>query len=282
MEYGITDGDDTGEWSGIEDARVDCMPTDALSHAFATGAVHALLWQKRGEAYEIGASFVIEERRRALAAVRSDDKSYTSESRNFRIPVNGDGPIATSARTQTETVINDAANSNMKRAKLAKEFGIQNVHFVPCLTGDVLEFGTAPTFLSTVTKRSSEVAKSTFSSAKALQTAETKEEKARATRNRVSQLAITIGHGDVAYGMHRLKTWQLLYCGGTQAIVNALQQFSRDCAPRARARYVRCMWTSALMRNEHRPWQHLSTSLVPIRAVLCHCTPRCSWRRVQE
>ena len=38
-------------------------------------------------------------------------------------------------------VIEDASNSKMKRASLAKEFNIGNIHFVPCRDG-VLEYGT--------------------------------------------------------------------------------------------------------------------------------------------
>ena len=41
-------------------------------------------------------------------------------------------------------------------------------------------------------------------------------------------LATAIGHGSVDYGHHRLKAWQVLYCGGTQAIVDTLQRFSTE------------------------------------------------------
>lgn len=74
---------------------------------------------------------------------------------------NGDGPIATAARSGTEIVIEDASailginraattslllksggdsTEAFKRAGLAKDFNVHNIHFVPCKDG-VLEYG---------------------------------------------------------------------------------------------------------------------------------------------
>jgi hypothetical protein len=45
---------------------------------------------------------------------------------------------------------------------------------------------------------------------------------------KLAQLATAIGRGDLEYGRYRLKAWQVLYCGGTQAIVDTLQRFSLE------------------------------------------------------
>ena len=52
------------------------------------------------------------------------------------------GPIATAARSGKEMVIEDPSISKtFKRAALAKEFSVSNIHIVPCKDG-VLEYGT--------------------------------------------------------------------------------------------------------------------------------------------
>ena len=52
------------------------------------------------------------------------------------------GPIATAARSGKELVIEDPSTSKtFKRAALAKEFNVGNIHIVPCKDG-VLEYGT--------------------------------------------------------------------------------------------------------------------------------------------
>ena len=72
--------------------------------------------------------------------VRHDTKTFSGESMRFAFSATGYGPIATSARTHTETVLTDF--SNMKRQSLAKEFGITRIHFVPLPDGSVVEYGT--------------------------------------------------------------------------------------------------------------------------------------------
>ena len=52
------------------------------------------------------------------------------------------GPVATAFKTGQESVVSDV--TQMKRADLAKEFGIKKVHFVPTEEG-VLEYGTPST-----------------------------------------------------------------------------------------------------------------------------------------
>jgi hypothetical protein len=50
----------------------------------------------------------------------------------------GSGPIATADRTGREVIVTDTRN--LKRAQLAREYSIKNVHLVP-VKGGVLEFG---------------------------------------------------------------------------------------------------------------------------------------------
>jgi hypothetical protein len=141
MEYGVSHGPGTADWTAMEDARLAIMPKAEMKRAFENGATHMIFWKKDGNEYVAGASYLIAERVRALKASRDDGKSYTTESMAMSFPADGAGPIATTARSGKEMVIVDASNSNMKRADLAKEFNIGNIHFVPCRDG-VLEYGT--------------------------------------------------------------------------------------------------------------------------------------------
>lgn len=158
------------------------MPRAELRQAFANGATHVIFWKKVGPRYVVRGDYVLPERLRALRQTRGDQKSYTSESEEMvsdaichtrahrphqlsralsptvlpkRPPIfvrqvidaNGAGPIATAARSGKEVVIEDAdsgAHPNYRRADLAKEFGVRNVHFVPTEAG-VLEYGSAST-----------------------------------------------------------------------------------------------------------------------------------------
>jgi hypothetical protein len=140
MEYGVSDGPGTADWTSIEDARTAIMPKAEMKRAFENGATHLIFWKKNGNDYESGASYLIPERVRALKAVRGDDKSYTSESIKMSFPADGFGPIATTARSGKEMIVKEASKSNMKRAPLAEEFDIGDIHFVPCRDG-VLEYG---------------------------------------------------------------------------------------------------------------------------------------------
>ena len=83
------------------------------------------------------------------------------QSIKMKFDVDGEGPIATAAKSGVEFIVEGAAGSapvasfglsfrsgggddnkqdKFKRAALAKEFNINNIHFVPCLDG-VLEYG---------------------------------------------------------------------------------------------------------------------------------------------
>jgi len=144
MEYGTSVGRATSTWSSMDDARTAIMPKAEMKRAFEGGATHMIFWKPDGDEYVSGASYLTTERERALLSLRSDGKSYTSESIKMSFPKDGDGPIAIAARSGKEVVIEDAANSKMKRAALAQEFNIGNLHFVPCRDG-VLEYGRGET-----------------------------------------------------------------------------------------------------------------------------------------
>merc|ERR1719343_291263 len=102
------------------------------------GASYAMFWSKEGKNFKVLADYVTDSRRRALHAARGDNETFCSKSRNVTIDANGDGPIATAFKTQKEMTIVDT--SMMKRAKLAAEFGVARVHFIPTEVG-VLEYG---------------------------------------------------------------------------------------------------------------------------------------------
>ena len=106
----------------------------------STCQAYALLWVRKGDKFVVAREFTTDARKEALRRARQDDKTFSSESRQYAFPVEGDGPIATSARTQKETIVTDF--SKMVRRNLAQEFGIKKVHFVPLPDGSVIEYGT--------------------------------------------------------------------------------------------------------------------------------------------
>merc|ERR1719277_2959062 len=105
-----------------------------------------MFWSKEGNDFKVLADYVTDSRKRALKTLRGDDETFCTKSREMTIDADGDGPIATAFKTKKEVTIVDA--STMKRAAIAKEFGIKRVHFIPTECG-VLEYGTpSNTFLS--------------------------------------------------------------------------------------------------------------------------------------
>ena len=114
--------------------------SSTLDEWLAGCQAYSILWTRKGDKFVAKREFTTQARKEALRKARHDDKTFSSESMRFEFPVNGNGPIATSARTKTETVITDF--SNMNRRELAKEFGIKKIHFVPLPDGSVVEYGT--------------------------------------------------------------------------------------------------------------------------------------------
>merc|ERR1719159_1280942 len=91
LEYGTSDGPCTADWTCMDDARKAIMPKEDLQKAFDEGATHAIFWWKKGDEFVVGADYVVPERLRALKAARGDDKSYTTESENIKIPIDSTG-----------------------------------------------------------------------------------------------------------------------------------------------------------------------------------------------
>jgi len=141
LEYGTSVGPCTANWEKIEDARKAIMPKEELQKAFGNGATHVIFWHQVGDVFQVGASYVIPERERALKQARGDDKSYTSESWAFKLPASGNGPVATAARSGVTVDFDAASELNYQRKALAKEFKVGKCYFVPCRDG-VLEYGT--------------------------------------------------------------------------------------------------------------------------------------------
>merc|ERR1712226_73467 len=87
------------------------------------------------------ADYVTPDRVRALKNRRGDDKTFASESRHYTLATDGDGPVATAAQTgKAQFIAHAPTDPRLKRAALAKEFGVESIHFVP-IEGGVLEYG---------------------------------------------------------------------------------------------------------------------------------------------
>ena len=93
MEYGVSNGPETVDWSSVDDARTAIMPKGELQTAFYGGATHVIFWtlDKAGKNFKWGADYVLPERERMLKNARGDDKSFTSESKAMTFAAAGDG-----------------------------------------------------------------------------------------------------------------------------------------------------------------------------------------------
>lgn len=106
-------------------------------------AVYSLLWQREGGVgpYRVAGQYTTSSRKRALRAVRGDDKTFASESAKLAIPGTGSNLIATAARDGQEVVISNPGRMwSLQRRSLAQQFGIKHIHFVP-VQGGVMEYG---------------------------------------------------------------------------------------------------------------------------------------------
>jgi len=106
-------------------------------------AVYSLLWQRKDGVgpFRVVGQYTTSSRKRALRAVRGDDKTFASESSQLAIPGSGSNLIATAARTGEEVVISNPGRMwSLKRRELCQEFGIKHIHFVP-VQGGVMEYG---------------------------------------------------------------------------------------------------------------------------------------------
>jgi len=107
-------------------------------------AVYTMLWKRSSDtgSYRVIAHYSTDARKRALREVRGDDKTFASESAKLSIPGTGNNLIATAERTGEEVIISNPGRFwSLKRRKLALEFGIKHIHFVPVPGGGVMEYG---------------------------------------------------------------------------------------------------------------------------------------------
>merc|ERR1719247_3934229 len=138
MEFGTSKGPCTADWDALPNCPT--MPKAEIRKGFENlGASYCLFWQNKNMQYSVVAKYTTITRKEALKQSRGDDKTFATESKEFKLDAKGDGPVATAARTGEEVIISDV--STMKRSKIAKEFGIAKVHMVP-VEGGVLEYGT--------------------------------------------------------------------------------------------------------------------------------------------
>ena len=118
------------------------MPMDELKKAFDAGATYCIYWKVVDNEYRAATTYTTPARLAALRKTRGDDRTFATQSADYTFPATGDGPVATCFRTKSEITIMDIGpDTKMKRRSLAMEFGIGNVHFIPCESG-VLEYGT--------------------------------------------------------------------------------------------------------------------------------------------
>jgi len=67
--------------------------------------------------------------------------AFCSDSYQFALDLTSTGPVLTAARTNEVVTLTDVGSEpTFKRAALAEEFGIRDIHFLP-VDGGVLEFG---------------------------------------------------------------------------------------------------------------------------------------------
>jgi len=142
LEFGTSSGPETSFWKGMPNCPD--MPKDEMKKALKRRrAVYMIFWQLKGDNYTVTADFVTPEHERAMRNRYGSKRSFASLSRSIIVPADGDNYIARAARSGKEFVIEDAAvDKKLQRQKLAKKYGIGEIHIVPCEDG-VFEYGKA-------------------------------------------------------------------------------------------------------------------------------------------
>mmetsp|Transcript_48369 Transcript_48369/g.121881 ORF Transcript_48369/g.121881 Transcript_48369/m.121881 type:complete len:678 (-) Transcript_48369:9-2042(-) len=136
LEYGTS----TTTWAKSPPATPN-MPKKDIRRAFENlGASYVMFWAEESGQFRVIADYACENWVKSIRSRRGDDKTFCSESKLFKLDASGDGPIATAARLGIELHINIDEALTMKRAGLAREFGIKAMHVIP-VPGGVLECG---------------------------------------------------------------------------------------------------------------------------------------------
>jgi hypothetical protein len=103
---------------------------------------YVMFWAATDGQFRAVADHVAPWRLTELSERRGDHKTFCTESYGFPLDPAGVGPVAQAAHTNEKVVVHEAGKCNLlKRAPLAKEFGIGDITFIPVL-GGVLEYGT--------------------------------------------------------------------------------------------------------------------------------------------
>lgn len=113
-------------------------------HGVASVFSYILFWSvsEKDGLLHVVADYVTEDRKQMLRTLRGDDKTFASESYGFGLDPTSKAPVAVAHRTGKQQSVTDAfSNTSFQRRKLAAEFHIQHVFWVPAGFG-VVEYGT--------------------------------------------------------------------------------------------------------------------------------------------
>lgn len=136
LEFGTSAG--TATWKSADDAVTDALPKSELEKAFRGGATYAIYWKanEATDVFDCAASF------ETNAQKTDKTESYVDLSAKVDISVGGKGPVALTWATATTVIVADTKkDKSFKRSKLAQDFGVGAITFVPTPDG-VLEYGT--------------------------------------------------------------------------------------------------------------------------------------------
>jgi len=140
LEIGTSQGSETASWTSLP---IRSMPVQALQTAFASlGAKYVMLWEAQDGYFSVAADFVAASEVKTRRTLRGDDKTFCSESRQFKLPAEGHGPVASASSTGKEVITpNPGQDHKLVRRSLAQEFNIKDMHCFPVTEGLVLECG---------------------------------------------------------------------------------------------------------------------------------------------
>jgi hypothetical protein len=131
LEFGTATDGSTADWGGMP-PPLPQIPSKQLHRAYeALGAGYAVLWQLRGDKMRVVAGHTSAARMLVRSDAHDDSTSFESKSRGLELDANGSGPVATALRSGREVFVGDVPNSSMKRAALAREYGIKSIFFTP-------------------------------------------------------------------------------------------------------------------------------------------------------
>jgi len=119
------------------------MPVQALQKALVSlQAKYIMLWEAQDGHFSVAADFVAAGEAKARRSFRGDDKTFCSESRKFKLPAEGHGPVARANATgKASFTSNPGEDQKLVRRAVAQEFSIKDMHCFSISEGLVLECG---------------------------------------------------------------------------------------------------------------------------------------------